>query len=124
MGQSQEPDRAAGQTYHLTPQPVWNEQREGEAYLPEAFADEGFIHTTNDELYVLEVANRYYQHDPRPFVLLDVDLTQVRARTIYEDPAHRYPHVYGPIDRPAVTRVRRVERGPDGEFLRIGTDVE
>ena len=112
-----------GTTYHMTPEPVWREQAVGASYLPEAFAAEGFIHTTNDETHVLEVANRYYRGDPRPFVLLDVDIARVRAETRYDDARRLYPHVYGPIDRDAVTRVRRVSRAPDGSFLAIGEDA-
>lgn len=125
MEQKESEDRADGLTFHLTPEMVWEAQREETGYLPEAFADEGFIHTTNDDVHVLEVANRYYRDDPRPYLLLDVDLAKVAATTVYEahDVARRYPHIYGPIDRRAVILVRRLERGGDGEFKSIGASA-
>jgi uncharacterized protein (DUF952 family) len=124
MDQTQERDRATGTTYHLTPAPVWHAHQGHADYLPEGFAAEGFVHTTNDETHVLDVANRYYREDTRPFLLLDVDLAQVRSPTVYDDPARRYPHVYGPIPTAAVIRVRHVERGADGTCLRIGAEAQ
>jgi uncharacterized protein (DUF952 family) len=35
----------------------------------------------------------------------------------YEDPAHVFPHVYGPIETAAVRDVRDVRRETDGTFL-------
>jgi len=44
----------------------------------------------------------------------------VSAPAIYEDDERNYPHIYGPMERDAVRRVRRVERAADGTFLAIG----
>jgi uncharacterized protein (DUF952 family) len=67
----------------------------------------------------MEVANRYYRGDRRPYVVLDVDLDQVAAPVVYEGEARQYPHVYGAIALVAVRRVRRTTRGPDGTFTAI-----
>ena len=109
-----------GITLHLTPEPVWLEHRARSEYRPEAFDDEGFIHCTDGEELLLEVANRYYKDDPRPFLLLEVDLGHVSPSAIYEDDERLYPHIYGPMERHAVRRVCRVERAPDGTFTAIG----
>ena len=109
-----------GVTFHLTPEPVWLEHQLANEYRPEGFGDDGFIHCTDGEELVLEVANRYYRDDPRPFLLLEVDLDRVSAPAIYEDEERNYPHIYGPMERDAVRRVRRVERAADGSFLAIG----
>ena len=108
-----------GITLHLAPEEVWLAQEGRTKYHPEGFAAEGFVHCTDGDELVIEVANRYYRDDRRPYVLLDVDLSKVRARTIYEDDERRYPHVYGPLDRAAVRRVRRMRRTPDGVFTGI-----
>ena len=110
-------------TFHAVPEPVWTAHMGVREYRPERFAEEGFIHCTDGEELVVEVANRYYRDDPRPYLVLDVDLARVQARAIYEDEARQYPHIYGPIAREAVTRVRRVERAADGTFTAIGDDV-
>ncbi len=110
----------AGMTLHLTPESTWLEHRLRKEYRPETFARDGFVHCTDGEERVLEVANRYYKDDPRPFLLLDVDLHCVSASTVYEDDERQYPHIYGPIEHHAVRRVRRVERAADGTFTAIG----
>jgi uncharacterized protein (DUF952 family) len=107
-------------TFHLAPEAVWREHRSLTEYRPDAFGEDGFIHCTDGEELVLEVANRYYKDDLRPFLLLDVNLDRVSAPVIYEDVERAYPHIYGPMEREAVLRVRRVERGADGTFLAVG----
>ena len=107
-------------TFHLTPEPVWLEQRLLHEYRPEGFADEGFVHCTDGAEHVLEVANRYYKEDSRPFLLLEVDLDAVTAPAVYEDDERIYPHVYGPLECHAVRRVIRIERAEDGTFTAIG----
>jgi uncharacterized protein (DUF952 family) len=110
-------------TLHLVPESAWLAPANGKEYRPERFAEEGFIHCTDAEELVVEVANRYYRDDPRAYLVLEIDLARVHARAIYEDEARQYPHIYGPIEREVVTRVRRVERAPDGTFTAIGDDV-
>ena len=118
-----QPEARSGVTLHLVPEPIWMAHAEAQEYHLERFAEEGFTHCTDGEELVVEVANRYYRDDPRPYVVLDVDLARVQARAVYEDEARLYPHIYGPIAREAVTRVRRVERAADGTFTAIGDDV-
>lgn len=92
----------SGQTLLLTPAAVLLEQSALPAYRPEAFVSDGFVHCTDGEAALLAVANRYFHGDPRPFLLLDIDLSRVAAPVVYENLERRYPHVYGPIERVAV----------------------
>ena len=124
MTNNTDPDQSETRvTFHVVPEPVWSAHTGAGEYRPERFADEGFIHCTDGEELLVEVANRYYRDDPRPYLVLDVDLARLRAPVIYEDTERRYPHIYGPIEREAVTRVRRVARAADGTFTAIGDDV-
>jgi uncharacterized protein (DUF952 family) len=107
-------------TLHLVPEDVWLAQKEAARYLPAGFSDEGFIHCTDGHELVIEVGNRYYRDDPRPYLVLEVDLERVAAPVLYEDDERRYPHIYGPLERHAVRRVCRTERAPDGTFIAIG----
>lgn len=111
---------ASGTTLHLVPEPHWATHASQTHYTPEAFAEEGFIHTTHGEDVVIEIANMFYTADPRPYLLLTVDLGRVAAGTIYEDPDDRFPHIYGPMEIDAVTGIRRVQRDESGRFLGIG----
>ncbi|MGI9252903.1 MAG: DUF952 domain-containing protein [Thermomicrobiales bacterium] len=111
---------ASGTTLHLVPEPSWNAHAGQTYYRPEAFPEEGFIHTTHGEELVIQIANMFYTADPRPYLVLEVDLDAVTAETIYEDPDDRFPHVYGPLNLDAVTGVRRVIRDANGSFVAIG----
>jgi len=113
--------RPAGITLHLTPADVWEAQRVTGSYVPEAFAEDGFIHCTNGAEALLVPANAHYRSDPRPFVVLEVDIDRVQAPVRYDDDAGRYPHIYGALNVDAVGRQRRVERAPDGTFLAFPT---
>lgn len=110
-------------TLHLTPAAVWEHQKNDETYTPERYASEGFIHCTDDEQRLIEVGNLFYQADPRPYYVLDVDLGANGERVIYEDPDRVFPHIYGPIHTAAVTRVRTVTRDPDGAFQGFGAPI-
>ena len=66
-------------TFHLVPSPVWDAQRHGDVYVPEAFATDGFVHCTDGEQAVIDTANRYYQGDPRAYVVLSIDTDALSA---------------------------------------------
>lgn len=108
-------------TFHLVAREVWETQRGGDAYIPEAFAADGFVHCTDGETNVIDTANRYYQADRRDYVVLSIDTDALTAPVRYEDAAQIFPHVYGPIEVAAVTSVRRVERDSTGRFVRIAS---
>ena len=108
-----------GRTLHLTPEAVWLSRAEAATYQPEPFATEGFIHCTDGEANLINVANRYYRRDPRPHVVLVIDLERVTAPIRYEDPERIYPHLYGPLNREAVVAVRVIARRDDGTFLGV-----
>lgn len=110
-----------GTIYHLTPADYYEGLDQGADYLPVGFAEEGFIHCSADEDQMLEVANRFYKQLPGDFLLLVIDEGTVRAEVRYEEAAPeaegpRYPHIYGPLNRDAIRRVRPMSRSPDGGF--------
>ncbi len=116
---SVELEKTGHTTYHLTPRDHWEGQRSEASYLPERFADEGFIHCTDTIDEVVAVGNRYYQSDRRPYLLLEIDCAAVSAPIVYEDEGRIFPHIYGPLDVAAVRRALGVNREDDGRFLSI-----
>ena len=116
--------RAAGQTYHLTPHDVWERQWPLDDYLPEAFDRDGFIHATNGLALLLAVANASYVGDPRPYLVLVVEVARIRSEVRYDDPDKVYPHIYGPLNVDAVVGLIRVLRESDGRFSGFGDIVE
>lgn len=115
-GSGQSPDDL---TYHLVAAEYWRAQPDGADYVPETFADDGFIHCTTGAQNLIDTANRYYHGDARDFVALLIDTSKVRAEVRYADDARSYPHIYGPLSRHAVTRVATVTRDRDGTFVAV-----
>ncbi len=109
--------RPSGTTLHLVPVEVWEAQRPSGSYRPEGFEAEGFIHCTDGEDALLVPANAFYRADPRPFLVLEIDVDRLSAPVRYDDTACRYPHIYGPLNTDAVVSERRADRGPDGTFI-------
>jgi uncharacterized protein (DUF952 family) len=104
-------------TYHLVPRDEYDP--EAAEFVPAAFAQEGFIHTTKTLSMIHDVANRYYRADPRPYLLLTIDLDRATAPWRYDAAGEDYPHLYGPLNRAAVIGTRALPRTADGTFLSV-----
>jgi uncharacterized protein (DUF952 family) len=103
-------------TLHLVPEATWDARDPEQPYVPAAYAEDGFVHCTDGDAEMVAVANRFYAADPRPFLLLTVDLERTGSPWQFDDPGQVYPHVYGPIDPASVVEVRRMARSDDGAF--------
>jgi uncharacterized protein (DUF952 family) len=102
-------------TYHLVAAEDYDPA--ATSYVPAAFAAEGFIHTTRTPGLLAEVGNRYYRNDPRPYLLLTIDLDRLAVPWRYDAAGEDYPHLYGPLNRDAVSTVAPMPRAEDGTFL-------
>ena len=106
---------------HLVPEEVWLARDPRVSYAPEGWEQGGFVHCTDGDAAMVEVANRFYALDSRSFLVLTVDLDRTGSPWRFDDLGHRYPHVYGPIDPSAILETRRLRRDRDGRFLAITT---
>jgi uncharacterized protein (DUF952 family) len=106
-------------TFHLVPADVWAATDPATPYAAASLATEGFVHCTDGLEALAATFERHYGHDPRPFVVLTLDLDALDAPWLFDDPGSPYPHVYGLIARDAIVAVRRVERDADGRFMGI-----
>ncbi|HXI81485.1 MAG TPA: DUF952 domain-containing protein [Verrucomicrobiae bacterium] len=104
-------------TYHLTPLEWWDGAPADQPLGAPSLEAEGFIHCTDGAAAMVATANRHYRDDPRPFVVLTVDLDGIASRWRVDDPSGIYPHVFGAIDRAAIVGVVPAPRDPDGRFL-------
>lgn len=98
-------------------------------YVPERFADDGFIHCTLGGDLMLEVANAFYKDAPGRFQVLVIDASRVAAEVRYEAPHPidarasggagpiLFPHIYGPLNREAIVDVVGVRRDAGGAFI-------
>jgi uncharacterized protein (DUF952 family) len=112
---------------HLVAAEEWEAQPLDQPYVPPSLAQEGFIHCTADEATLLAVANAFYRDVPGDVLVLEIDELRL-ASEVRREPADptpppgvsqdvRFPHVFGPIERHAIVRVRRTIRDTGGAFL-------
>jgi len=95
-------------------------QREGR-YLPESYAKEGFIHCSTRE-QVLRVANDFFS-GRKGLVLLVIDPSRLTSELRWEPGSDAaevlFPHLYGPLNLEAVTRVVAFEADAQGRFTHL-----
>lgn len=111
--------------YHLVPRAEWVAEPD-RPYRAASLETEGFIHCSPDEATTLAVANAYYGAVSGPLLAVRIDGAAVTERLAWEppsgsappgiDPDTRFPHLYGPLDRAAVTTVFEVRRDAAGRF--------
>jgi uncharacterized protein (DUF952 family) len=99
---------------------AWRDGPSDALYEPDGYAADGFVHCTDGARQMVATANRHYRSDPRPFVVLELDLSAAGAPWRYDDAKRRYPHIYGPLRRACVRSVAPFLRAPDGSFTAIG----
>jgi uncharacterized protein (DUF952 family) len=107
-------------TFHLVPDEVWAAADPTGPYRARSLETDGFIHCTDGADELVATANRHFLADPRPYLVLTIDLEAAGSPWRIDDPRGVYPHVFGPIDRSAIVAIARMERAPDGWFQAIG----
>lgn len=103
--------------YHLVPIAYFEAQDAASDYFPQPFAQDGFIHTTKKPEDMAWVANRFYKDEAGPHVYLYIDASKVRPEIRYEDPEHKFPHIYGGLNRDAIIAIKPAPRDAEGNFL-------
>jgi uncharacterized protein (DUF952 family) len=109
-------------TFHLTPADWWAAADPAAPLTARSLETEGFIHCTTGADEMVATANRHYRDDPRPFVVITIDVGRLTAPVRVDDPAGIYPHVFGPLDRAAIRGVQPMPRAADGTFLPFALD--
>ena len=131
----------AQRIYHLAPASDLRAGLTASSYRPPRLEEDGFVHCA-DRAVVLAVANDYFASLPEKLLLLEIDPEKLSAELRHEAPAplpegaggssagtshlgeaELFPHVYGAIDRAAITGVGTVRATADGytwpaEFVR------
>ncbi|MER7493551.1 DUF952 domain-containing protein [Streptomyces pharetrae] len=103
--------------HHVVPAADWAAAPAG-PYAPASLDEDGFVHCSPDDRVTLAVADAFYRAASRPLLVLDLDEARLTAPCVWEEAAPvpppgvpegtRFPHVYGPLDRDAVVRVREI----------------
>jgi len=103
--------------YHMAPLAAWEAQRDQPVFIAASLAAEGFIHCTAEPEKLLQVANRFYHRIPGPFIIACIAPERLHAEVRWEmADGHRFPHIYGPLDRDAVIQVLTFPRAADQQF--------
>jgi uncharacterized protein (DUF952 family) len=115
--------------YHVVTRHEWHTDPD-RPYVPASLAREGFLHCSPDPRTAVAVANAFYRTAPRPLLALVIDETRLTARCAWEpaDPAPPpgvpegtlFPHVYGPLDRAAVTGIAEIQWDEEGRATGLG----
>lgn len=105
---------------HLTTNEAWNAACQAGEYRAASLETEGFVHCSLME-QIAVVANTWFAGQTG-LVLLALDPTrlkpEVRMEPGTDKPQELFPHIYGPINLEAVTRVLEYEPVADGCFVR------
>ncbi|PVE07856.1 DUF952 domain-containing protein [Streptomyces scopuliridis] len=114
--------------FHLLPLDDWRRDPD-QPYAPASLATDGFIHCSPDEPVTLAIANAFYRDTARPLLALLIDEESLKARLVWQQAEKappgvaddtRFPHVYGPLNRDAVTEIREVEWDATGAAVALG----
>jgi len=113
-----------GSILHLASNDAWLVAVETGLYHADSLSTEGFIHCSKP-YQIVDVANTFYRSQ-RGLVLLVIDPSRLQAPLKWEPPAEPeptharegelFPHVYGPLNVDAVTKVIPFEPDADGWF--------
>jgi predicted cupin superfamily sugar epimerase/uncharacterized protein (DUF952 family) len=114
--------------WHLIPLSRWRSDA-GSAHVAVTRDPAGFVHASPDKPTLLAVANALYSRAGEPLVALALDESALSAPVRYEPagpapppgvPAGTlFPHVYGPVERSAVTGIRYLRLDPSGRYTAL-----
>jgi uncharacterized protein (DUF952 family) len=101
---------------HIARREQWEQERAAGAYRGATLDTEGFIHCSEPQ-QIVGSANRFYPGQ-EGLVLLCINPDLVHSEVRYEvaGDGQAYPHIYGPLNPDAVTRVVDFPPGADGRF--------
>jgi glutathione S-transferase len=102
--------------YLLVLRLLWEHDHE-QPYRTDSLTAEGFIHCAFAE-QVAAAANRFHA-DATDLLVVTIDPARLTSplREELSSSGKLFPHVYGPINRDAVTAVAPLAKGPDGRWV-------
>jgi uncharacterized protein (DUF952 family) len=107
---------------HIATRSQWKAAQAEGLYRGDTLATEGFIHASEPH-QVLRSANKFFAGQ-QDLVLLCIDPARLTVELRYEEAAGQlFPHLYGPLNLDAVTRVVDFPLNPDGTFT-LPTEID
>jgi len=109
--------QTVSEIFHITTRDGWEAALNNGSYAPRSLEQERFIHCSR-RWQLADVANARYAGQQNLVVLcIDTDrvLPEIRSEDCFNT-GERYPHIYGPLDPGAVTKVVGLSLNADGLF--------
>jgi hypothetical protein len=114
--------------WHLTPLSRWRSEPHS-GYVPGTRDAAPFVHASPDEQTTLAIANALYAQAAEPLVALALSESALSAPVRYEagqlaplpgvEAGTLFPHVYGPVERAAVTGILYLRQDPAGWYTAL-----
>ena len=109
--------------YHIAIRAEWESQAGSATYAPTRYEKDGFIHCS--EQYQLGPVADYNFRGRGDLVLLELMPTRLEPETRYEQGGkEKYPHVYGRVNKNAVSRIMDIRCNSDGLFGGVFDDIQ
>lgn len=91
--------------YHIAERESWESQKGSGRYRHASLESEGFIHCSGKE-QVAHTLERFFS-GRTDLVVLEIDPGRLTSELRYEEgePGELYPHVYGPLNVEAISKV-------------------
>jgi uncharacterized protein (DUF952 family) len=110
---------------HITSRAEWTAAQSRGEYVAPSLKSQGFIHCSTEK-QVLHVANAFYR-GVDDLVLLRIDEAKLNPELKWEAPdgppaagisaSDLFPHIFGPINLPAVVSITDLLADPAGNFI-------
>lgn len=103
--------------FHILHKKDWEKFNKSDQYIPKDFEHEGFIHCSKIN-QIVRVANAKYK-GIKDLLLLEIDSKKVKPEIRFEKSIgtkEEHPHIYGPLNTNAVTKVCKLEPDVNGFF--------
>ena len=101
--------------YHIAVRDEWECQANAPTYVPSRYKRDVFIHCS--ERHQLEPVAGHNFRGRNDLVVLELMPTRLEPETRYEQGGkEKFPHIYGPINKDAVSRTIEVRCNDDGLF--------
>jgi uncharacterized protein len=114
--------------WHLIPLSRWRSEPHS-GYVPGTRDAAPFVQASPDEQTTLAIANALCAQAAEPLVALALSESALSAPVRYEAgqlaplpgvaPGTLFPHVYGPLERAAVTGIRYLRQDPSGRYTAL-----
>jgi uncharacterized protein (DUF952 family) len=91
---------------HVATRADWEEGEASGSYTGNTLATEGFIHCAKPD-QLMHVLTRYFPTLPG-HVIVEIDSDKVTPEIRWEGSPEPFPHIYGPLNLSAVTRLKKI----------------